>query len=369
MDNLHNEKLNTQPVRVLHCVAGVARGGYEAFIMNVYRNIDRSKIQFDFLYSFDGVYKDEIQQLGGKLYQIPFITQKGPFAYTSAVRKFFNEHNEYKIVHSHMDKFSGLIMREAKKAGVPVRIAHSHNIANEGGLAFKIVKDYYGKMIEPNCTDRFACSADAAKWLFGNEKTEIVKNGIDLSKFICKDNRDKDKFVITAVGRFTQQKNHDFLIDVFNCVCKKKDNALLYLAGTGHLQAQIQEKVNKLGLSSKVVFLGDCNDVPSLMNKTDIMCLPSLFEGLGIVFVEAQSCGVKCVTSTNVPQEAKVSDDIYYLPLDKGAEYWADFILSVDVCKKNDNHKSVRDCGYNIFDTAKKLEQFYIDKYSRIGER
>lgn len=362
MSNLNSEKLSSQPIRILHCVAGVDRGGYEAFIMNVYRNIDTSKVQFDFLYSFDGVYKQEIEQLGGRLYKIPFITQKGPFAYTSAVRKFFKEHKEYKIVHSHMDKFSGLIMREAKKANVPVRIAHSHNIANEGGLAFKVVKDYYGKMISPNCTDRFACSEDAGKWMFDNAEFTVVKNGIDLSKFDCKDTRNKEKFVITAVGRFTQQKNHEFLIDIFNCICKKRDNAVLYLAGSGTLQNHIKEKVEKLGLSQKVVFMGDCSDVPSLMHKTDVMCLPSLFEGLGIVFIEAQSCGVKCVTSTNVPQEAKVSEDLSYLSLDKSAEYWADFILSINVDKKNDNHKSVREHGYDIVDTAEKLQKFYIEK-------
>jgi len=372
MNENNSVQLNkNEPIRILHCVAGIGRGGYETLIMNIYRKIDRTKVQFDFLYSYNGVYKKEIESLGGRLYKIPFITEKGPFAYTAAVRNFFREHPEYKIVHSHMDKFSGHIVREAKKMGVPVRIAHSHNIANEGMIIYRIVKDYYGIYIAPNCTDRFACSQDAADWLFGKGRDDVmvIKNGIDLENFKNEDKREKDKFIITCVGRFTQQKNHDFLIDIFSEVYRQKPNAHLMLAGTGGLMPQIKEKVEALGLSEAVTFMGDCDKVYDLLHKTDVMCLPSLFEGLGIVFVEAQACGVKCVASDRVPQEAKVSDDIIFLPLEKGAKYWADEILKIDVTEKKDNHQRIRDCGYDINEVAERVQKFYIDKYSACGEK
>ncbi len=358
---------NPKTIRILHCVAGVGRGGYEALIMNVYRHIDTDKVQFDFLYSFDGVYKEEIEKLGGKLYKIPFITQCGPFAYANNLDKFFKEHPEYKIVHSHMDKFSGIVMKCAKKHNVPVRIAHSHNTANEGNFIYHIVKDYYGKMVNPNCTHRFACSDEAAKWMFKDKADSalIVKNGVDLSRFAFKDTTDKDKFTICCVARFTQQKNHSFLIDVFKKICDKKQNARLLLAGSGPLKKQTEQKAESLGLKDKVEFLGDVSDVPSLLYKSDVFCLPSLFEGLGIVFIEAQSCGVKCVASDNVPKEAKVSDDISFLSLDKGAQFWADYILNLDVSSKKDNSQSVRQRGYDIANTAKILEDFYIENWRK----
>ncbi len=180
-----NENNTKAPIKVLHVVAGLGRGGYETFIMNVFRKIDTSKVMFDFLYSFDGVYSEEIIKLGGSIYKIPFITQNGPIAYKQSVLKFIKGHPEYTIIHSHMDKFSGLIMKLAKSANVPTRIAHSHSTKNEGGYVYNLVKNYYGKSISNNCTHRFACSQNAYLWLFGNNNKNkyIVKNAIDLNKF------------------------------------------------------------------------------------------------------------------------------------------------------------------------------------------
>ena len=368
MNTLNEKQVNSEPIRILHCVAGIGRGGYETYIMNLYRNIDRTKVQFDFLYSFGGVYRREIEELGGRLYKIPFITEKGPFEYTKSVRGFFEAHPEYKIVHSHMDKFSGHIMREAKRAGIPVRISHSHSVASSGVLAYKLVKGFYGFMINPNCTDRFACSKEAGDWLFGKDRDDVnvVKNGIDLKKFSCEDKRDRSKLTITCVGRLAEEKNHTFLIDIFNEVYKKNKNAQLIIAGTGDMEQALKDKVASLGLGDAVDFMGDCNDVNALLQKTDIMCLPSLFEGLGIVFVEAQACGVKCIASDRVPNEAKVSDDIVFIPLEKGAQYWADVILNTDVSEKKDNHARIREKGYDIGEVADKVQKFYLEKYSQL---
>ena len=216
----HNARYHYSPVypiRVLHVVAGMGMGGYENLIMNIYRNINREKVQFDFLLSFPGCFCDEIEALGGKIYQTPFITKVGPFVYAAKIREILITHPEYKIVHSHMDKFSGLIMEIAKKQGIPVRIAHSHSTANEGPLAYQVVKNYYGRKIKKNCTHRFAFSDKAAAWLFGEQSKETItiKNGIELRRY--QRNLTKESAVLTVVNvaRFTDVKNHRFLLKIF----------------------------------------------------------------------------------------------------------------------------------------------------------
>lgn len=352
-----------EPIRVLHCVAGLGRGGYETFIMNVYRHIDRTKVQFDFLYSFDGVFVEEIKRLGGRVYQIPFITQKGPFVYRKAVRDFLNEHNEYKIVHSHMDKFSGLIMECAKEKGIPVRISHSHSIRNEGGIAFQIVKDYYGKKILPNCTDKMGCSLDAYRWLFGTEEVpQVVCNGIDTEKFTNADTRRQGQFTVVHVGRFVPAKNHDFLIDIFRELYHLETASRLVLAGTGDLQDKIRKKVRSLGLEGAVSFLGDCSNVAELLTGADVLCMPSLFEGLPVSLVETQSAGVPCVASDRIPKEVDITGTVTFLTLEDSPRKWAEELLKHKQKKKPDNRQKIIDAGYDIRHTALFLQEFYLSK-------
>lgn len=353
-----------EPIRVLHCVAGLGRGGYETFLMNVYRHIDRTKVQFDFLYSFDGVFVEEIKGLGGRVYQIPFITQKGPFVYHRAVQDFFKAHpGEYKIVHSHMDKFSGLILECAREAGVPVRIAHSHSTKNEGGLAFQLVKDYYGKRVLPNCTEKMACSTAAYRWLFGREDAPfVVQNGIDTEAFTNRDNRDRNRFTVVNVARFTQPKNHGFLLDIFAELYRLDDTARLVLAGTGALLEPTRKKTKALGLEAAVTFLGDCNDVAQLLTTADVLCMPSLFEGLGISLVEAQAAGVPCVVSDRVPREADITGTVTFLPLEASPRVWAEELLKHKHREKPDNRQKIVDAGYDIRHTAQVLQEFYLSK-------
>lgn len=358
-------------IRVLHCVAGMNYGGYEAFIMNVYRNIDREKVQFDFLSSFKGVYDDEIREMGGKIYYIPFITQKGPLSYQSNLNKFFREHKEYTIVHSHMDKFSGSVMYAAKKAGVKVRIAHSHNIANEGGIAYQLVKNFYGLFIDANCTHRFACSKDAAKWMFKDkaDKAVIVYNGIDIKKYLPnKQVRDsvrkelslENSYVVGHVGRFTQQKNHDFLIDIFRRVKDRRKDAKLLLVGAGDLQQKIKEKADRLGLAEDIIFYGTTNKVCEIMQAMDTFVFPSLFEGLGIVLIEAQSAGLYCTASSRVPSLSQITDNMQFLPLEMSAEEWAEKILARKA-EPNDE-KKLLESDFNIVKSAKFMQSFYEER-------
>ncbi len=358
-------------IRILHCVAGMNYGGYEAFIMNVYRNIDRDKIQFDFLSSFPGAYDEEIKRLGGRIFYIPFITQKGPLLYQKNLNKFFKEHPEYTIVHSHMDKISGSVMAAAKKAGVKVRIAHSHNIANEGGIAYHIVKDFYGLFVGPNCTHRFACSKEAARWMFGDKACEatVVYNGIDMKKYLPdgetrnalrREMRLENNFIVGHVGRFSQQKNHDFLIDIFREIKKLKTNAKLLLLGEGDLQPRIKEKVRRMKLEEDVIFYGTTNKVNEVIQVMDAFVLPSLFEGLGIVLIEAQSAGLYCTASSDVPPLAKISDNIQFLPLSRGAEKWAKAIVEKQPAPADIN--SLLNSDFNISKTADFLQNFYLER-------
>ena len=358
-------------VRVLHCVVNMIYGGYETFIMNVYRNIDRTKVQFDFLTSMPGVYDREIEKLGGKIYRIPFITKVGPFAYRKYLDNFLAEHPEYTIVHSHMDKFSGCIMRSAKKYNVKTRIAHSHNTHNEGGIAYQLVKDYYGRMVNPNCTDRFACSQPAADWMFREKGSEavVVYNGIDVEKYLpCSETRNtirstlglEDSYVVGHIGRFSQQKNHGFLIDIFAEIKKQKENAKLLLVGEGDLETEIRDNVKNCGLENDVIFYGTTDKVYEVLQAMDHFVLPSLHEGLGIVLIEAQCAGLYCTASSEVPQLAAITDNIQFIPLAEDAESWATAITG-KTASAVDTDKLIN-CDYNIRKTAEFLQNFYTER-------
>ncbi len=358
-------------IRILHCVAGMNYGGYEAFIMNVYRNIDRTKVQFDFLSSFPGAYDEEIKALGGRIYYIPFITQKGPFVYQNNLNKFFREHKEYTVVHSHMDKFSGSVMVAAKKAGVKTRIAHSHNTANEGGIAYHIVKDFYGLFVNPNCTHRFACSQEAADWMFKEKRSDctIIYNSIDVKKYLPneetrnrlrKELNIENSFVVGHIGRFSQQKNHEFLIDIFKEIKEMRDDAKLLLIGAGDLKPEVEAKVYRLGLSDDVIFYGTTNKVYEVLQTMDTFVLPSLFEGLAIVLIEAQNAGLYCTASDNITDLAKITENLQFVSLNATAKQWAASI--VNKTARPIDQDSLLDGKFNISKTAKFLQDFYIER-------
>lgn len=254
------------PLRVLHVVVNMNRGGAETLIMNLYRNIDRSKVQFDFLTCKEGVFDEEIVKLGGKVHRISYVTDVGHRGYIKALNTFFSSHPQYKIVHSHMDKMSGLVLRSAKKARVPVRIAHSHNTSSEGGATAKIYKWYAGKSIGTCATHLLACSNAAARWLFADkaDTAKILKNGIDCDRFLFRPEIRKqvrkelqieqEAFVIGHVGRFAYQKNHTYLIDLFAQLTQFRPNSILLLAGEGPLRLEMEKKGKRFehGESHKV---------------------------------------------------------------------------------------------------------------------
>ena len=269
-------------------------GGVESVVMNYYRNIDRDKIQFHFLCDEDStdIPYDEIEKLGGKVIVIPPYQKL--FKYQKELYKVFKENN-YKIVHSHINALSVFPLRIAKKAGVPIRIAHSHSTSKEKEWKKNILKMILRSFSKLYANNYFACTEYAGKWLFGKKVVErkelnVINNAIDLKKFEFNENiREdlrkelgikEDTLIIGHVGRFMKQKNHEFLIDVFEKAIKQDDNIYLILVGQGPLEDKIKEMAKEKGIEDKILFLGQRNDVNKLYQAMDIFVLPSLYEGL-----------------------------------------------------------------------------------------
>ena len=269
-------------------------GGVESVVMNYYRNIDRDKIQFHFLCDEDStdIPYDEIERLGGKVIVIPPYQKL--FKYQKELYKIFKENN-YKIVHSHINALSVFPLRIAKKAGVPIRIAHSHTTSNKKEWKRNLAKNILRPFSKVYANQFFACTEHAGKWLFGKKvverkKLNVINNAIDLKKFefnekIREDLRKEfgikeDTIVIGHIGRFMKQKNHEFLIDVFNELYKKNQNTVLILIGQGPLLNEIKQKARNLDIENKIKFIGQVTDVERYYNIMDVFVFPSIYEGL-----------------------------------------------------------------------------------------
>ena len=329
-------------IRVLHVVRNMNRGGAETFIMNLFRNIDRSKIMFDFLVQSEkrGDFEDEIISLGGRVHRIKYVTDVGHFSYIKVLNKFFSEHKEYKIVHSHMNSMSGLILKAAKEQGVPNRISHSHNTRSSGNMVKRAYNWIVARYIKSAATQYFSCSKEAGRWLFRNvneDKIKIIYNGIDIEIFkydqqLRDDTRKTlkldEKLVIGHVGSFTKQKNHKLILKIFNELHKKNTSAYLILVGDGPLKSKSEQLAREYNIENSVFFLGVRKDVNALMNAFDIFLFPSLYEGLPVTLIEAQACGLTCVISDTITKEIEiVKDQIIRVDGFRYVEPWIQAIL------------------------------------------
>lgn len=365
-----------EPIRVLQVVTIMNRGGLETMLMNYYRKLDRSKIQFDFIVHREerGDYDDEIEALGGKIFRMCPIKPGNYRKYFKELDKFFLEHKEYNVVHSHINENSGFVLRAAKKYNIPCRIAHSH--VSGLGFDYKYIFRQYARIILRNKpTHLFACSKEAGKWLFGEEKintqVSILNNAINLEDFnYNEETRDKlreelgiqDKLVIGHVGRFSPSKNHEFLIDIFNEVYKSNSESVLLLVGTGKVEEEIKNKVKNYNLQDSVVFLGLRSDINKLMNAMDIFVFPSKFEALPVVLIEAQSVGLKCIASTGVPEEVNISNTVDFISLNQDAKHWASRIIYCNKTHKN-NTSIIKEKGFDIEDNINYLSKLYMEQY------
>ena len=375
--------MENQPIRVLQIVGRMDRGGIENFVMNIYRDIDREKVQFDFLchYGREAAFNDEIRDMGGRIYEMPAIRDETHvyywklFEYIRALNKFFKDHKEYKIIHGQMTNTASIYMPIAKKHGVTTRIAHSHNSHGKVGM-LGVVTDILKKPVFKYATDLFACSEAAARYFYPESyikagKVKIVPNAVDAGKF--RFNPDKrmqmrtefevaDKLVIGCVGRFRTEKNQAFLLGVLKEALKTEPNAVLLFAGDGPLEDDVKQKAAEMGISDKCVFLGMRSDIPDVMQAMDVLAMPSLFEGLPVTGIEAQAGGLRVVASTGVPDEMDAIHLIDFLPLDDGEKKWAEMLISKAREERTDTYNKIKDAGYDIHTTAPWLQDFYLKR-------
>lgn len=366
-----------KPIRILQVIGKMDRAGAETMIMNLYRTIDRSKIQFDFMVhsSEKGDYDEEILALGGIIYHVPYFNGANYFEYTQKWKEFFRSHSEHKIVHGHIGSSAAIYLKIAKKFG-KYTIAHSH--ALNSTIFSERIK--YGIISYPTryIADYFlACSLLAGKDRFGEKVIKgdyfsVLKNAIQSDKFSYSEEIKQrklqelgleGKFVIGHIGRLSLQKNHNFLIDIFKEVSQRESNAVLILIGVGPLENELKKKVLNLHLQEKVIFLGLRDDISELLQAMDVFVFPSLWEGLGVAVVEAQATGIPCVISDVIPEEVDINANlVQMLSLDKPASAWADKISEVKISNRHSKQLEVVESGYDIMSTANWLQDFYLKK-------
>lgn len=362
---------NKEPVRVIHVVRRMDRGGVETFLMNVYRGIDRALLQFDFVEQegAEGAYDEEIRALGGIIYRCPPASPRYAAAYCRWWQVFLSNHPEYRIIHGHA-RGSAPVYLSIAKAMHRHTIVHCHN--TERGL--RTVPRHiwqYGLRWFPEY--RFACSVDAGHVQYGYHRPfTVIKNGIEPGAFTynpaIRNIRRQELGLGTApvighAGRFEAQKNHSFLIEVFREVHERCPEAVLMLAGDGAGRAAIEEQVRGYGLENSVLFLGSRNDVNELMQTMDLFVFPSLHEGLPLVIIEAQAAGLPCLISADViPEEVRITELVRFISLNRGPAQWADIILRT--LKRNtdrtDMSGQIRSAGYDSQEVQRYLTDFYL---------
>lgn len=367
-------------IRVLHVVSSMPRAGLENALMNYYRHIDRNEIQFDFLMAKKerGDFDDEIESLGGKIYRIPM---SNPINYIKDLNKFFKKHKEYTVCHVHHIPWGALSILMAKFNGVPTRISHVHFAKSPSrALSAKSLM----KWISRRFANRyFACGQVAGQNFFGEKIVEgpdfmIIKNAIDTERFrydetVRRSLREKlgiapDDFVIGHVARMTPVKNHKFTIDILHNLKSLKGTGKFkcIFVGDGPLRKEIEYYATEKGVAAECVFTGSVGDTQAYFQAMDYLIFPSLAEGLGLVVIEAQVAGLKCIASTGVPEESRLSDLVDFLPLEIGALKWAEFVLENGKYKRQSRLSDVKEAGYDIKSTVMELEKLYRQlSYSR----
>lgn len=372
-----NENVQQQPIRILNLFTIMDRGGAETMVMNYYRHMDRTKVQFDFLVhrAQRGAYDDEIESMGGRIYRMCPIYPQNFAQYKRGLHAFFQAYPEYRIIHSHMSELGYFAFREAERQGVPVRICHAHN-APHGFDMKMIMRTYFKKRMMPYVTHLFMCGAESGRWLYGakNESRFIMlNNAIDVAAYRCDAAKRAavrhrlgftDELVIGHVGRFNPQKNHPFLLEIFSALLKKEPSAILLLVGGGEDLPKIQAKAQTLGIAENIRFLGIRSDVAELMQAMDVFVFPSLYEGLPVTMVEAQASGLPCLISDKVPEECIITEGLVdVMPLSASADAWAEKVLEKRKCPRTDHSEEVAAHGFDIEAEALKLQEFYQNVY------
>jgi len=361
-------------IRVLQVFGKLNCGGAETMLMNLYRKIDRTKVQFDFVVHTveKCFYEDEIENLGGRVFRISEF--KGNIvSYKKEWSALFDAHCEWTLIHSHIYSTASLFLPIAKKKGL-FTVIHSHNTAERDGIK-GIAKLILSKPLKRFgfCDFYFACSESAGLWQYGkrivkSERFKVINNAIDIGLYkfdesirseVRRELGIENDLVLGHVGRFDTVKNHSFLIEVLNEIQKTKPNTKLILVGVGKLWNDIQKKISDLNLSDSVLMLGARSDVPRLLQAMDIFVFPSLYEGVPVVLIEAQAAGIKTLISENVPEEARIFYDFVLKQSGFDVEEWTARILALDLTR-NENVELLTEKGYDIKCNANFIESFYL---------
>ena len=374
------KKNSIKPIHVLQVIGSMNRGGAETMIMNLYRNIDKSMIQFDFLLSSkeNGQYEEEINKLGGRIYHIKKFNGLNPVLYYNECKKFFKTHPEISIVHGHIGSSAAFYLKAAKKYG-KYTIAHSHN--SKSYLSIRsIVFSMYSYPTRKIADYLFGCSTEAGIARFGKKAVNSsvysnFNNGINLNDFYFNDavriNMKKelhiteDSIVVGTVGRITEQKNPDKILDIFENLVKIYSNVYCLWIGTGPDEDRIKSIINSKGLSDKVFLLGVRSDVHNVLHAFDCFVFPSLWEGLPVTIIEAQAAGLPIVISDKVSKEVGITPLVFWLNVDDNSQKWAEicFEKSCEFLDKRNSYKElVKNSGYDIHETSNWLMKFYLSK-------
>ena len=357
--------------RILHVLGKLNRGGAETMVMNLYRNINKEKFQFDFIIHTDDVceYTEEVLKLGGRIYSVPRYYFFNHLKYKKAWKEFFYNHKEYKIIHGHVRSTASIYLKIAKKNRLTT-ISHSHSISSGKGLA-AIIKNIFQYRIRYIADYFMGCSKKANEWLFGkkvanSEKCKVIKNGIEIEKFVFdfrvrEEIRNKLKIenediVIGHVGRFSPEKNHQLIVEVFSKIYKKNNKYKLILIGGGPEKETVINRCKQNNILNNVIFLESISNIYDYLQAMDIFIMPSKYEGLGMALIEAQVSGLKCIASNKIPAEAKITDNVTFLELDFNK--WVEVIQKCDIERKCESNQYIQE--YDINNVTKELEQFYL---------
>ena len=375
-----------EPIRILHVLGGVGLGGAESRIMDIYRHIDKDKVQFDFLVhqTKKGYYEEEIESLGGRIYRVPRFKLYNILTYRKALREFFSANRrfassnlQFELVHGHMTSTASIYLPIAKKCGIPVTVAHARSAGVDKGVK-GIITRLLRRPLRKKCDYMFACSMLAAEAVFGknnakNGRVTIVPNAIDAKLFMYDEEvrnriRQKlsleDKFVIGHVGRFHYAKNHEYLLAVFEEIAKQREDARLLLLGEGERMEEMKEKAAALGIADKVLFAGNQKEVWEYYQAMDFFLFPSRFEGLPGTVVEAQSAGLRCLISDTIAEEVKITELVMVHSIEEEPEKWAEYVLSHDKYERKNRYEQIVAAGFDVKAQAKWYEQFYL--YGRL---
>lgn len=367
-----------KPIRILNYIPAFSYGGIETLVMNLYSNINRDKVQFDFLVEIKppSNIEKKVNAMGGNFIQIPKMTVRGNLVqHIKAIYNVFKT-NKYKVIHIHSFDTRPFVMIVAYLCGVDIRIVHSHS-TNFNDKKFIFIKKLVRNISVFLANEYFACSMECAIYMFGEKNaknTVIIDNGIDLDSYyedndVIKKYKNelglKEELIIGLVGRFSYLKNQIYAIKIAKRLKEKNIKFRILMIGDGETKAYFEKKVIESNLEKYIYCLGFRNDVRNLLHIMDILIMPSINEGVPLTVIEAQALGIKCLVSDNISRKIKIIENVKFISLNNIDEWVLNILEPYKKVNIKLSHKLLKKAGYDIKDTAKRLEEYYIKKFRR----